>query len=634
MFTPLNIFGVASIIAIVLFVVIESGVVNTNTSTPQHITTQQYSTPQIENKQNNDFLPLSKPTSLDSQLIKAGWNANAAHAVVALNNEWFTILKQDNPSALEKQLYLLKNLGRYSDLMPLFESHPETASLLAAATHPERFAQVVQNDDYYDIIMGLFVQHAAPDDAAALANALEIHSSLICRLIQRGLIGSQALFIFPRDNPGAQAYDRWISELLDNALAQPDDKLSSVINLLFEQGESIRAKMIDDAQFRHAFRNDLWPKFIRVTHKTQQPFELYLSEPHLWAFLALPQGERLLEQWAWFLSQEQVNNLTPAAVLFGDDAYPEPLPPLIIEAILENDANTLISLLYFGHEPLFVRLMERDLSDDLKQVVFSRLGQTPNYTALLEDWDKEPSNEQLYAELIEGDTGLLSTLDKVVQGREVSGGEAFWATLDAADIAITLATLGTGALISSSVKLGAKTAAKSALKQETKKLVKQNAGQAVAKNASETLLASFAKKELFSKMQRIPSKLGEKTSNLDITPTLQFLFKKMNVNRTTLKRINNKWDARLFMRKDAKVLVQVDQKKLISGACLFFKITSATDITGGAGVVAREVTCGLKDTGESVQMVENSLKSFPQHQRQVKAWQKNASGWLLMNANP
>ena len=634
MFTPLNIFGVASVNAIVLFVVIESGVVNTNTSTPQNNTVQQYSTPPIENKQNNDFLRLSKPTSLDSQLIKAGWKANAAHAVVALNNEWFTILKQDNPSALEKQLYLLKNLGRYSDLMPLFESHPETASLLAAATHPERFAQIVQNDDYYDIIMGLFIQHAAPDDAAALANALEIHSSLICRLIQRGLIGSQALFIFPRDNPGAQAYDRWLSELLDNALAQPDDKLSSVINLLFEQGESIRAKMIDDAQFRHAFRNDLWPKFIRVTHKTQQPFELYLSDPHLWAFLALPQGERLLEQWPWFLSQEQVNNLTPAAVLFGDEAYPEPLHPLIIEAILENDANTLISLLYFGHEPQFVRLMQRNLSDDLKQVVFSRLAQTPNYTALLEDWDKEPRNEQLYAELIEGDTGLLSTLDKVVQGREVSAGDAFWAMLDAADIAITIATLDTCALISSSLKLGAKTAAKSVLKQEIKKFVKQNAGQAVAKNASETLLASFAKKELFSKMQIIPSKLGEKNAHFDITPTLQFLFKKMNVNRTTLKRINNKWDARLFMRKDAKVSVQVDQKKLISGACLFFKITSATDVTGEAGVVAREVTCGLEQTGETIQMVKNSLKSFPQHQRQFKARQKNTSAWLLMNANP
>jgi hypothetical protein len=516
--------------------------------------------------------------------------------------------------------------------MPLFESHPETASLLAAATEPERFAQILQNDDDYDMIMGLFVQHAAPDDAAALANALEMHSSLIGRLIQRGLIGSQALFIFPRDKEGAQAYDRWISELLDHALAQPDDQLSSIINLLFEQGQRIRAKMIDDPQFRYTFRNELWPKFIRVTHKTQQPFELYLSDPHLWALLALPQGERLLEQWPWFLSQEQLNNLTPAAVLLGDDAYPKPLHPLIIEAILENDANTLVSLLYFGHEPLFVRLMQRDLSDDLKQAVFNRLAQTPNYTALLEDWDKEPSNERLYAELIEGDSNLLTTVNKVVQGREVSGGDAVWATLDAADIAFTLATLGTGALISSSVKLSAKTAAKSALKQQTQKLIKQNAGQAVAKNASETLLTSFAKKELFSKMQTIPSKLTEKNAHFDITPTLQFLFKKMNVNRTTLKRINNKWDARLFMRKDAKVSVQVDQKKLISGACLFFKITSATNVTGGTGVMAREVTCGLEQTGDNIQMVENSLKSFPEHQRQFKAWQKNASGWWLMNA--
>jgi hypothetical protein len=152
--------------------------------------------------------------------------------------------------------------------------------------------------------------------------------------VKRGLIGSQALFIFPRDNPGAQEYDRWLTEVLDNAIAISEDKLSSVINLLFEQGTDIRAKMINDGHFRYAFRNDLWPKFLRVTHKNQLPFELYLSDPHLWEFLALPQGERLLEQWQWFLSLEQVNNLTPAAVLFGDDAYPVPLHPLIIEAIL------------------------------------------------------------------------------------------------------------------------------------------------------------------------------------------------------------------------------------------------------------------------------------------------------------
>ncbi|KHD09438.1 hypothetical protein PN36_08210 [Candidatus Thiomargarita nelsonii] len=187
--------------------------------------------------------------------------------------------------------------------------------------------------------------------------------------------------------------------------------------------------------------------------------------------------------------------------------------------------------------------MQRDLSDDLKQVIFSRLGSS----AQLEDWDKA-SDAELYYELVNGDSSMIHTFKKVVQGREISGGEAFWAVADMADIAFTAVTLGAGALVTSTVKLGAKKVAKSALKQRAKKRLKQNAGKAVAKNASETLLVSFAKKEIFSKMQRLSSsKLRENLSTFNITPTLQFLFKKMNVNRTTLKRINKKWDARLFM---------------------------------------------------------------------------------------
>jgi hypothetical protein len=627
MLTSLKIFGVAAVIAIALFIVIQSGAVDINNTIPSHNT---YSTPPTENKQKNEIL---RPAGLEYELIKAGWESNAAHAVVALNNEWFTIIKPDRPLELEKQIYLLKNLGHYSHLMPLFESHPETASLLAAANDPERLAQLFQNDDCYDIITGLFVQHAAPEDAAALANALEIHRSLICRLVKRGLIGSQALFIFPRDNAGAQEYDRWLSEVLD---VQSEDKLSSVINLLFEQGTDIRVKMIDDGHFRYAFRNDLWPKFLRVTHKTQLPFELYLSDPHLWDLLALPQGERLLEQWLWFLSLEQINNLTPAAVLFGDEAYPDPLHPFIIEAILENDANRLVSLLYFGHEPLFVKLMQRDLSDDIKQQAFKILvAQGLNYPATLEDWDKA-SDADLHYELVNADSGTFHTFKKVVQGREVSGGEAFWVVADIADLAITVATLGTGTLVSSGLKLGAKKVAKSALKQQAKKLVKQNVGKAVAKNASETLLVSFAKKEFLQKMQRLLSKVDEKLSmsTFNITPILQFLFKKMNVNRTTLKRINKKWDARLFMRKDAKVLVQVDHKELASGACLFFEMTSATGVKGDVG---EKVACGLEKGLENakaiVQLMKNSLESLSKQQRKFKAWQKNTSAWWLMNAS-
>ncbi len=72
-------------------------------------------------------------------------------------------------------------MGKKSDLMPLFESRPETASLLAAAYNPELLADLLREDDCYNIITGLFTQHAAPDDAANLTDALSIHSDLICQ---------------------------------------------------------------------------------------------------------------------------------------------------------------------------------------------------------------------------------------------------------------------------------------------------------------------------------------------------------------------------------------------------------------------------------------------------------------------
>ena len=98
---------------------------------------------------------------------------------------------------------------------------------------------------------------------------------------------------------------------------------------------------------------------------------------------------------------------------------------------------------------------------------------------------------------------------------------------------------------------------------------------------------------------------------------LQFLFKKANVNRTTFKRINNSWDARLFMRKDAKVLVDINFKQLSSKACSFFKTTSTINILDGADTIAKEVTCGLVDIYEFQEKL---------------AQQKNNSAWFSMNS--
>lgn len=496
----------------------------------------------------NDF---SLNDKLSNHLIKAGWDSNAALMVITLNQEWFEILQTNHSEELDKQINLLKKLGKYDHLMPLFKEHPETAALLAGADEPEYLAQFLKLDQCYDITMGLFTQHAAPEDAVALANALKIHHSLICRLIKRGLIGSQTLFIFPRNNEGAKEYDHWLAQVLGNALSQSDEKLSALMNLLFEQGTNIRGKMIDYPQFRYTFRNKIWPKFVRVSSKTQQPFALYLSDPHLWDLLALAEGEPLLEQWLWFLSLENINNLTLAQVLFGEEAYPSQLHPFIIDAILENNANTLISLLYFGHAPLFIKFMQRQLPEEVKQKAFNILiAQGRNYRSKLEDWNKA-SYADLYFELVNEDSNLAHTIKKMIQGREVSVGETFWATLYIADVAVMAVTLGTGAVAISSLKL----AAKKALKQKIK----------IVEKVSNNVLKSTAQQQFIEKIQpvfrNITGKMAQHAT-VEITPLQQFFTTKMNVNRKTLKRINNKWDVRLFIRKNAKVLVNVDYKKV------------------------------------------------------------------------
>ncbi|MCK5715977.1 MAG: hypothetical protein KAH77_00695, partial [Thiomargarita sp.] len=435
--------------------------------------------------------------------------------------------------------------------------------------------------------------------------------SLICRLLQRGLVGSQALFIYPRDKPGVQEYDRWLSTVLEEALEQSDDKLSSMINLLFEQKSNIRTRMIEDATFRYAFRNDLWPKFIRVTTKIKYPFELYLNDPYLWDFVALSEGESLLAQWHWFLSIEHIKNLTPAVLLFGDDAYPKPLHPFIIKAILDNDANTLLSLLYYGKEPLFIRLMQRDLSDDLRQKVLSILSeQGVNYPVTLLNWDKA-SNTDLYAELLQDATGTLRTMKKVVQGREISNTEVFFAVLDVVSLTVSAVSLGSGSIMTSGVKqtmkiggnvlktmkYGAKARTylfndTKTLKQYVQNKLQISVNDAVANNASNMLLASFAKKEIYSQMIR-PK--GAELLSFNITPTMKFLFEQVNVNRTTLKRINHQWSSQLLIQKNGAVLIEMDHNKLSTELCLFFNETS----------------------------VKNKI---------LQAWQKNASAWWLMNA--
>ena len=186
-----------------------------------------------------------------AELVKSGWDKEAAEAVISLNMSWFSMLLKDDKAELERQLQILSRLGNYPQFMQVLKIKPETAGLLASASDPKLIEASLQAhpDPDYVSIANLYVLHAAPEDAHLLAEALQRHKALLVRLNNIGFLGSETLFIFPRKSEGAREYDLWISELLNSKLGNYEG-LSQTITFLLSQGRLIRDRLDADSEFR------------------------------------------------------------------------------------------------------------------------------------------------------------------------------------------------------------------------------------------------------------------------------------------------------------------------------------------------------------------------------------------------
>ena len=141
-------FSVAVIIILIIFFS-QNGFETTNVVETTQITNDGNNfTPPVIITQKSHILTFEE--NLKVKFTKMGWTSKAADAVIVLNSEWLSIQQEENPKGFETQLYLLKQLGKNSDFMPLFEERPETASLLAAAYHPEQLAEILEKDECYD----------------------------------------------------------------------------------------------------------------------------------------------------------------------------------------------------------------------------------------------------------------------------------------------------------------------------------------------------------------------------------------------------------------------------------------------------------------------------------------------------
>jgi hypothetical protein len=555
--------------------------------------------------------PVWKAVTLKT-LTDAGWTEPALNRVVELNTDWFETLAKDDPNAFGEQLRCLKRLGNRPRVLDFLKMFPETAGLLATADAPEDLVEILDTDDAKQtLLMGLFVLHLERREIGALADGLKGNRDLVCKLIKRGLVGAEVLFVFPRTGLGASEYEKWLQDNLNARLAGSDEDLASFVQFALLQGRDLLDQLNKDEQFRRQFRNELWPKLLRVVNRKDEALEFYMDAPDLWLLLAHDHGETLLER----------RGMLAAALMFGPDAYPKEFQDQVIKTLLSGDGITFQALTEgkFRKEELFLKLLKRPLSAPVLATALNKLfEQGANYRPLLEKYNSL-TDEALAEELGPPPEGLQKWLPfythyiilrKLWQGRDITTEEWVEAVVDTAIVfgeVIYPAAKG-GKIVTQIVKNPGKTINKTRQTAElginaARKKLSEEAVEQLTKAGMERQARKWAVTHAFTEMQRSYRsmiKVIEKKASFEITDHVKFFYKQSNLGRESFKRLTE-LEARVFMRGDAKVFVHVDRL-----ACAAAKL-----------YLNRWLKDLAKDT--ITEVVEN------QH------WRRHLAAWWLLN---
>lgn len=452
--------------------------------------------------------------------------------------------------------------------MDFLKTHPETAGLLATADDPLKIVDILDTDaDRQTQILGLFARCLGRRDISALAEALSKHRDIICDLIDRHLFGAEALFLFPRSGAGAEEYEKWLHENFTHFLAASDEDLASFYQFVMLEGRDLLDRLNTDESFRRQFRQECWPKLLRVIRRSGQALELYMDNPLLWPLLAHPEGERLLER----------HGSLAADLLFGPEAYNEKYHDQVIKTLLYGDELTCKALIEgpFRKESLFLELLQRPLPAPTLATAINKLfDRGTDYRPLLEKFSRL-TDDALKEDLGPPPEGVQTWLPfyplwviarKKWQGRDTTTADWVGAGLDVVTLAFPLAK--GGKVVTQSIRYAGRNSAK-AIPRETVELGIQAANKKLGKEAAKQLARTgmesetqkFALSRGLAEMQQSYRSLlkgVEPRLAIEITGPVRFSFRNVFFGRETYKRFTG-LEARVFMRSDAKVFVHVDE---------------------------------------------------------------------------
>ena len=492
------------------------------------------------------------------------------------------------------------------------------------------------------------MQHAAPRDAVELAAALKANSDLICTLHRRGLLGGEVLFIFDRQNSAAEEYETWLREAIQAKSAASDAEFASFVNLVMLHGAVLRDRLQNSEDFRRRFRSELWPRLVRAVDGEHGMFELYLDETRIWDLLALDNGEELLKRCG----------LLPIDLLYGyseiDHApYPKFLHDKIVQVLLRHEGRTIHALMKFRREPLFHKLMQRDLSSDTRSAALTQLFNAgPNFPDRLALYTRL-DDKALAAEVGPPASGIVTWIPlyytvyevpkKLLQGRDPTGMDLFSALVDPVFLVVDVLTLPAGGGTAAGRKVllaGGKEAAEATAKTIAKKggeklfvttlrdtgleLARKQVGKEVAEKMGEKELVNWSITGTLAEMQQAVRTTIGKATTFEITRPVQFMFQYGRVGGKTWNRFTG-MEARLFMRGDAKVYVRITN---LAGAVVGSRGAAFFERT------AQDLALGMAFESEPGQdALHEGVKRVVSTKEQLRAWQQNVSAWWLLNAS-
>lgn len=541
-----------------------------------------------------------------ADLVKAGWDWDAATAVTRLNSEWFQLLKKQASSELASQVSLLRRLGQFPNLFPMVSERPEIAGLLAAADNPEIIANTLAMGIDYDVICNLYVMNAGPRDSARLADALKGNLALITSLYKRGFVRCEVVFDFPRGGESGKEYERWLNEALTFTSGRSDREVGSLMLFIAAQGPEIRRRLTDN-EFQRKFLSQTWPKLQRVA--TQEgSYDRYVWDVRLWDVLLLPEGERLLQMWG----------VMPGDLLFGPNAYPANLRNTVIQALLQNNQTTIAALDKFRDDQTFQHLMRRGLPPECLAKALNTLFRSgPNFTFHLNTWAR--LSDSAVCEDLSPPEGLVTYLPlyycyyvpkKLAQGRDVSGTDIFFVAFDVGTLFLPPLRAG------GAIERGGAGVFKTTLRNEVRQEIVGKLGKETARKLEREIAPEMFSLGL-SKLQSTTMDYLAKKTTFEITGPVRFLFRNTPMGGQTLRRLG--MDARLFMRGDARVFLV--PAKLASGPAARFLIDTAKSL--GVGAAA--------ETEKGKQVLDSVVRTATDAKETLYTWKKHVSAWFLMN---